>query len=163
MRDVGDHGLLVDRDARADVVAFVVHGDHFPEKFAWIGNDAGTDSEVFDRAFDDTSREEVELETAGGMAGVGAAVDFDDDVDGGLQPCGIAEFFDDFGDEAAFAFIAHGDAAVSDEFAFEFGESHLRNCRMKLVGRPLFRHGSSGMWRVMSGSSSKSFRRGEMV
>ena len=48
------------------------------------------------------------------MAGVGAAVDLEDDGDGVRR---AAKFVGDFGNETAFALVAERDADIGDELA----------------------------------------------
>jgi hypothetical protein len=65
-------------------------------------------------ADDDPGREEVEFDAAGGVAGVGAAVDLEDDGDGARR---AAKFVGDFGNETAFALVAERDTDIGDELA----------------------------------------------
>src|SRR5664280_3446400 len=65
--------------------------------------------------------QEVQLDAAGRVTGVGAAVDLEDDGNG---VGGIAQFFGDFGNEPAFALIAEADANVGDDLAAEWSKGH---------------------------------------
>ena len=58
------------------------------------------------------------------MAGVGASVDLEHGAHGIAASRERLQFADDFGDEAALAFVSHADANVSDKVTFERGESH---------------------------------------
>jgi hypothetical protein len=95
-------------------VALGLEGFGFPPDFARVGDDAGADAEVFRVADDDAGGEEVELDAAGGVTGVGAAVDLEDDGDGLGR---AAKFVGDLGDEAAFAFVSEGDTDIGDQLA----------------------------------------------
>lgn len=100
---VGDHGALVDGEAVDDDVAFGLEGRGFPPDFTGVGDDAAADGEVGDVFLDDAGGQKVELHAGGGVAGIGAAVDLEDGGDGVGR---VSEFFADFRDEAAFAFVA---------------------------------------------------------
>jgi hypothetical protein len=63
----------------------------------------------------------AELDAGGGVAGVGAAVDLEDDGDGGGR---AAQFVGDLGDETAFALVTKGDTDVGNELAAKGGERH---------------------------------------
>jgi len=121
--EVGDEGALVDGEAVDDLEAAFLQRLDLPPELARVGDDAAADGEVLDGGLDDAGGEEVELDAAGGVAGVGAAVDLQHDRDG-LAAGGGAEFLDDFGDEAAFAFVAEADADVCDELAGDGCEGH---------------------------------------
>lgn len=70
---------------------------------------------------DDAGGQEVELDAAGGVAGVGASVDLQYHRHG-LAAGGGAQFLDHLGDEAAFTFVAEADADVGDELAGDGSE-----------------------------------------
>jgi hypothetical protein len=84
------------------------------QNLARVGDDAAADAEVGGVPHDDAGGEEVELDAAGGVAGVGAAVDLEHDRD---RDGSAAQFVGDLGDEAALALVAEGDADVGDELA----------------------------------------------
>gem|GEM_PF-6887514 len=72
-------------------------------------------------AHDHAGGQQAQLDSARGMAGVGAAVDLEDDRDGRFR---AAEFFGHLGNQAALAFVAEGNADIGDELAGERGERH---------------------------------------
>ncbi len=128
MDDVGNHATLVDGEALGDAVALVVDRQELPHELAGVGYDTGSDGEGFDGLVDDTCGKEVELETACGVAGIGASVDLEDDLHRIFHAGLFTKLFDDFGDEASFAFVSHADAAIGDEFAFVICEGHVCVC-----------------------------------
>ncbi len=121
MGEIGDHGALVEDEAGEDVVALALERLGLPPGLARVGDDAGADGEDGYLFFHYAGGQEVELHAGGGVAGVGAAVDLQDDGDG---VGGVRELVHDLGDEAAFALVAEGDADVGDEAAGEGEEGH---------------------------------------
>ena len=71
--EVGDHRALVDQQAGEDGVALFLERAGFPPDLARVGDDAAADAEMRGVAHDDAGGQEVELDAAGGVAGVGAA------------------------------------------------------------------------------------------
>jgi hypothetical protein len=71
--------------------------------------------------YDHAGGEQVELDAACGVAGVGAAVDLQDDRNSGFGP---AKFVRDLRDETALAFVAERNADVCDELAGKRNERH---------------------------------------
>ncbi len=88
--------------------------DSFPPDLAGVGDHAAADREVGGIAHADAGGQEVQLDAARGVAGVGAAVDLEDDRNGRR---GAAEFVGDLGDQATFALITKGDTDIGDELA----------------------------------------------
>ena len=129
--EVGDHGALVDDEAGEDVVALALEREGFPPGLARISDYAGANGEGGDLFFNDAGGEQVEFNAGGGVAGVGAAVDLQDDGD---RVGGAGELMHDLGNEAAFALVAEGDADIGDEAASEREERHGGKTRSKYPG-----------------------------
>jgi len=119
VREVGDERALVDHQARQNGVALLFERARLPPDLARVGDAAGTHAEILDGVFHDAGREQVELDAAGGVAGVGAAIDLEHGRDGARR---VAKFFDDLGDETALAFVAEGDADIGDQLTGKRGE-----------------------------------------
>jgi hypothetical protein len=96
-------------------VAVFLGVGNFPEELAWIGDDAATDWKVRHVRVGHASGEEVELQACHGVTRVGAAVDFHDSSYGVLTASEVAQFIDDFEDDAAFTFVACGNAGIGNE------------------------------------------------
>ena len=75
----------------------------FPPDFSWIGDDTGADAKIRRVADDDAGGQEVQFDAAGGVAGVGAAVDLKDDGD---RVRSAAKFVGDLRNETAFTLVA---------------------------------------------------------
>ena len=116
MAEVGDEGALVDGEALDDLEAALLERLDLPPELARVGDDAAADGQMGDGVLDDAGREEVELDAAGGVAGVGAAVDLQHHRDGLAARRG-AKFLDHLGDEAALTFVAEADTDVGDDLA----------------------------------------------
>lgn len=125
MRYVRHHATLVDGQALGHAVALVVDGHEFPAELARIRDDSRSDCQRLDGLVDDARREEIELQATRRVPGIGTAVYLEHDLHGSFHAGTVAEFFDDLGDQASFAFVSHADAAVGDEFAFVVGEGHV--------------------------------------
>ena len=124
VRDVAEHGALVDAQARVNRDVHLFERTRFPVEFARVGNHAGPDGEYGHILFDNACGKQVELEPADGMAGICAAVDFHDDGnDAALAGFGL-KLADDLGDEASLAFVSGADSGVCDELAAKRCECH---------------------------------------
>jgi hypothetical protein len=123
VREVGHHRALVDEEAREDGVAFLFERLGLPPEFARVGHDAAADAEVRGVPHDDAGGEEVEFHAAGGVAGVGAAVDLEHHRD---RSGSASQLVGDLGNEAALALVAEGDADIGDELAGKGEERHGR-------------------------------------
>ena len=124
MGDVADHAAFVDEQAREDRDTDLLEWQCFPEGLAWVGDDTGAEGEASDIMFGDAAREQVEFQAGDCVTGVGAAVDLEDRADHVATSREGLEFADDFGDEAALAFVSHADAHIGDEVALKGGECH---------------------------------------
>ena len=112
MGEVRDEGALVNEQAGKNGMAPALEGGGLPPEFARVGDDPCPDGEVGDLALDHAGREQVKLDAAGGVPGVGPAVDLEDHRNGRGR---AGELADDLGDEAALALVAEGNAHVGDE------------------------------------------------
>ncbi len=130
--DVRDHGAFIDQQPVEDGVAFLLKGAGLPPDLARVGHDAAAHAEVGDILDDHAGGQEVELDAAGGVAGVGTAVDLEHDGNGSG---GAAEFVGDLGYQAAFTFVAEGNADICDQLAGKGSERHgWRGNRSSPVG-----------------------------
>ena len=106
MADVGDEATLVDGEAlKGDVAVLLGVGD-FPEKLTRIGDDAAPDWQMRHVWIGNASWQEVELQSSHRVSRIGAAVDFHNRGDGVLPASDVAQFIDDFENDAAFTFVA---------------------------------------------------------
>jgi len=85
-----------------------------PRGFSRSGAPAGAAGAVRGIVHGDPGREEVEFDATGGVTGVGAAVDLEDDGDGVRR---TTKFVGDFGNEPAFTFVAERNPDIGDELA----------------------------------------------
>jgi hypothetical protein len=122
VREFGDERPLVDQEPLEHRVTLGLDRAAFPKKFSRVGHDAAADDEMCDVGIDDSCRKEIELEAAGGVTAVGAAVDLQD----GRRRClaGLAKLRDDLGNEPALAFVSEADANIGDEAAVERCQCH---------------------------------------
>ena len=124
VRDVADHAAFVDQQAGQDGDADLLERQGLPEGLARVGHDAGAERQAGHVMFGHAAGKEVELQSGDRVAGVRATVDLEDRADDIPSSREVLEFADDFGDEAAFAFVAHADADVGDEVALKVRECH---------------------------------------
>ena len=116
VRHVGNHGALVDQQALQDGIALFLERTGFPQEFSRVGDHAAADAKVGHVADHHAGGQEVQLDAAGGVPGVRAAVDLEDH---GHRRAGGAQFVGNFRDQAALALVAEGNADVRDELAGE--------------------------------------------
>ncbi len=120
--DVGNQATLVDREALERDVAVLLGVGDFPEELARVGDHAAADRQMRDVRVGDAAGQEVELEARHRVPRVGAAVDFHHGCYGVLTASAVAEFVDDLENDAAFAFVASGDASIGDELGGKWCE-----------------------------------------
>ena len=122
---VAHHGPLINEESGFDRIPVSFDVGAFPDKFVWIGDNATGDGEAVDLFLNNAGREEIELETAAGVSGVGSPVDLDDHADGAWIVGLGDEFVDQFGNEAALALIAHADSGIKENTARKRCQCHL--------------------------------------
>src|SRR5215213_8434175 len=93
----------------------------FPPDLSRVCDYTATDAQMRGITHDHARREQVEFDAAGRMAGIGAAVEFEDNGNG---RAGAAELVGYFGNQTTFAFVAEGYAHVGDQLAGEREQGH---------------------------------------
>ena len=78
MPEVAYHRAFVDEQAVENLVAALFERFALPDEFAGIGDDAAADCERLDIVFDYARGQQVQFDSAGGVAGICAAVYFYD-------------------------------------------------------------------------------------
>jgi hypothetical protein len=121
VREIGDERAFVDQQPGENRVALLLERARLPPELARVGDHAAADAQVGGVLHDDAGGEQVQLDAAGRVAGVGAAVDLEHDGD---RVRGAAQFVGDLGNQAAFAFVAEGNTDVGDELAGEGKQGH---------------------------------------
>ena len=121
VREIGHQGAFVDEESRQHGVALLFQGPGLPPYLARIGHHAAANAQVRHGRDRHAGGQEVELDAAGGVAGVGAAVDLEDD---GHRGGGSPQFLCHLGNKPAFAFIAEADADIGDDLAAERSKGH---------------------------------------